>query len=200
LAVTPPYNKPSLQGLIGHYSAITEAQNKPVCLYHVPGRTGQKLSADELVELAKIKGLDFIKEASGDLALFSKVHQKSSFDTILSGDDLTFLPSLSLGGHGAVSVVSNIFPAEYKMIQTQFNIGNFDKALEIHETMSDFTDALFCEPNPCPTKAVLNHLNLCQNTFRLPLAPVTEENSLKIIRIYQSCSQKLKAITLDSAN
>ena len=175
LIVTPPYNKPSMAGLKLHFQMISDAVQVPLCLYHVPGRTGQNLSAAALATITTIPKVHGVKEASGDIALYSRVVNLSEA-SILSGDDPTYLASLSVGGKGVISVVSNIFPAAMVEMTAAFKSHNHEKALAIHKTLLPAIDVLFCESNPGPLKAALNIFGLGKNILRAPLAPVVEEN------------------------
>jgi 4-hydroxy-tetrahydrodipicolinate synthase len=193
LVVTPPYNKPSALGLKRHFETVAAATDLPVCLYHVPGRTSQKLTALALSELCTIKNIEAVKEASADLALFSKANELSDSD-YLSGDDFTFLPSLSVGGRGVVSVLTNVFPKAFVDLYQSFNGGNFSRALEIHHAVYEFTEALFIESNPSPTKFVLSTLGLCKNELRLPLAEVTPASEKVLIQLYEDTLRKLQVL------
>ena len=97
LVVTPPYNKPGLNGLKAHYKAVTDAVNIPVTLYHVPGRTGAFLSSDVMLEVLENPQIKAVKEASGDINYFTNIAMKTEIP-MLSGDDFTYLPSLASGG------------------------------------------------------------------------------------------------------
>lgn len=194
LVVTPPYNKPSPEGLKKHFEAVAEATPLPICLYHVPGRTAQKLSSQVLASLCEIERVTSVKEASADLALFSDACRQSNAD-YLSGDDFTYLPSLSVGGKGVVSVVTNVFPEAFVRMTQLFQEGACEKATMIHDALFEFTGLLFCESNPAPTKFVLSRLGLCENTLRLPLVNVTGSNEEKIWQSYQSTQKVLDNIS-----
>jgi 4-hydroxy-tetrahydrodipicolinate synthase len=179
LVVTPPYNKPSTAGLIGHYRAIAQAVKIPVCLYHVPGRTAHFLAIDALAAVCKEGAVAAVKEASADVAYFSRAVMRTGLP-ILSGDDPTYLGSLAVGGAGVISVVSNIFPKEMVDLTTAHQRGDRRKALALHEALLPMIDALFCEVNPCPLKAALEIMGLAKNFVRQPLAPVTDASYRKI--------------------
>lgn len=175
LIVTPPYNKPSMAGLRLHFQMIADSVSAPLCLYHVPGRTGQSLPASSINSLTTIRGVTAVKEASGDLAVFGRVTNGSQA-TILSGDDPTYLASLAVGGSGVISVVSNIFPKAMVALTSAWNAKQTDQALRLHKILLPAIDILFCEANPGPLKAALEIFGLGKNILRAPLAPVTPEN------------------------
>lgn len=190
LVVTPPYNKPSTAGLIGHFSAIRKAVTVPVCLYHVPGRTAQMLSTAQLVRVAAESGVQLMKEASGDVGYFSRAVNETRLP-ILSGDDPTYLASLAVGGEGVISVVSNVFPKAMVDLTEAWWKADTKKALALHKALLPAIDILFCEVNPCPTKAALHAQGKLRNTFRLPLAPVVEENYARIKTTIASTAAQL---------
>jgi 4-hydroxy-tetrahydrodipicolinate synthase len=193
LVVTPPYNKPNINGLCEHYQQIASHSKAPICLYHVPGRTSLKLTIKDFEKLAQIPEIKSIKEASADLELFTKVSALKRFD-MLAGDDATFLPSLAVGSKGVVSVLANIMPKELKLIQKYFFAGELKKAQEINFALIPLISMLFCETNPCPLKALMSHLNLCENHFRSPLAAISKDNYKLIVNTYNETKQKLESL------
>jgi 4-hydroxy-tetrahydrodipicolinate synthase len=188
LIVTPPYNKPSIAGLKLHFQTIADAVAVPLVLYHVPGRTGQSLSASTIASITTVNRVSAVKEASGDLALYGRLVCQSKAD-VLSGDDPTYLASLAVGGQGVISVVSNIFPAAMVQLTNAFKSQKNDLALSIHKILLPAIDVLFCESNPGPLKAALNIFGLGKNILRAPLAPVTDEN----FRIIKSTIEKARS-------
>ena len=193
LVVTPPYNKPGLNGLKAHYQAVTECVSIPVILYHVPGRTGAFLTDSVMLEVLKNQKIGAVKEASGDINYFTKVAMNTK-TPLLSGDDFTYLPSLAAGGQGVISVVTNIFPEAFVQMTELFNAGDNAKALKIHNALYEFTELLFKEPNPAPAKAALSIMGISKNYLRLPLTAVTDENFEAISKSYVSTQKALKDI------
>ena len=179
LVVTPPYNKPTLPGLKLHFSSVADATDLPICLYHIPGRTGQLLSVAQLVELCEIDKVKAVKEATGDLALFSLAKQ-SSGAAFLSGVDPTYLASLALGGRGVVSVVTNLMPEPFVQMTAAFWQGDYEKALDLHEKMYPLLQVLECETNPGPIKAAMFERGLCQNILRAPLVAIEASSQATI--------------------
>jgi len=190
LIVTPPYNKPTLSGLKLHFSRIAERAGLPVCLYHVPGRTAQTLTPEAIAELCQIKNVTMVKEASGDVALFSRALLKSGA-VFLSGDDPTYLASLAVGGLGCISVASNIYPKEMVALTKAVAAGDLAKARRLHDTLLAVIDVLFCETNPGPLKAALAIKGFCSNTLRAPLAPVSPENYRRISETLKQTDARL---------
>ncbi len=189
LIVTPPYNKPTLAGLCAHYQAIGQALRIPLCLYHVPGRTAQKLSPEDLATLCEIPQIAAVKEASADLFLFSKARLLSKAQ-YLSGDDFTYLPSLAVGGQGVISVVTNVFPKAFVEMTRRYWAGDHKSALALHNILLPLIEGLFFEANPSPAKDLLAHMGLIQNVLRLPLVAVLPATHDKLVALYnETCLQ-----------
>lgn len=197
LIVTPPYNKPSLAGLKAHFEAISKAVTIPLCLYHVPSRTGQLLSAEQIVEVCKVPGIAAVKEASANLELFSKARLLSG-KAFLSGDDGTYLPSLAGGGVGVISVASNIFPKAMVAMTNAFFAKDTSTALKIHDAFLPLFGALFWEANPGPAKALLADMKVSLNTLRLPLVPVQKETQERLLPVFRETFKRLQEMGLAS--
>lgn len=190
LVVTPPYNKPSFNGLMLHFSEISNACHVPIMLYHVPGRTAQTLTSDEMAKICQIKHVNSIKEASGDIALFSKTVLETQV-AVLTGDDPSYLPSLIAGGKGVVSVLTNIYPQAFVAMTKAFEKGDNKKALAIHQALLPMIEVLFCESNPGPIKFALAQKGLCEDVLRSPLCSVNESNEIKIKEAIDKTEQGL---------
>ncbi|MDD9949987.1 MAG: 4-hydroxy-tetrahydrodipicolinate synthase [Zetaproteobacteria bacterium] len=194
LVVTPPYNKPSIAGLSEHFRTVrSTVGSTPICLYHVPGRTAQCLSAEELQQICIAADIQCIKEASGNIELFSNTARLLPQCSILSGDDPTFLPSLSVGGSGVISVVSHLYPTAVHKLMEAHHSGNHALALQIHHGLTPIIQALFCEPNPVPLKFALQQKGLCGANVRLPLAPLEQKSQTRICTAIKATDKALSA-------
>jgi 4-hydroxy-tetrahydrodipicolinate synthase len=177
LSVTPYYNKPTQAGLIAHYSAIAGAVDAPIIMYNVPGRTSTNLLPETVVKLARVQGIIGIKEASGNIGQIEELAVKVPPDfKIISGDDAITLPMIALGGVGVISVVSNQVPRKMvKLIHLCLD-GQFKKAMEMQSELHDLMKVNFIETNPIPVKAGLAMMGLIEESYRLPLVPMADEN------------------------
>ncbi|GAB0055825.1 4-hydroxy-tetrahydrodipicolinate synthase [Candidatus Magnetaquicoccaceae bacterium FCR-1] len=177
LLITPYYNKPGQEGLYQHYRAIAESVQIPLVLYNVPGRTGVDLLPATVARLANMGSIVGLKEATGGMERASTIRRMcGNAITLFSGDDATFLPFLSIGGKGVISVTSNVAPAQMVAIWNAWQAGDAAKALEAHEFLLDLNQKLFCETNPIPVKAAAAMLGLCEPEIRLPLTWLAENN------------------------
>jgi 4-hydroxy-tetrahydrodipicolinate synthase len=178
LHVSPFYNKPTLNGLIAHYKAIAQAVDLPIILYNVPGRTGQNVSAQMTLTIAKqVPQVVGVKEASGDITQMMDIVKTAPKDfSILSGDDSITLPLLAVGGHGCISVVANEVPAAFTALVQAGLSGDFARAKKLQYELLDLMQVNFIETNPIPVKTALSFMGKIEEAFRLPLVSMEEKN------------------------
>ncbi len=185
LLTTPYYNKPTQEGLYEHFVAIARTVNIPLILYNIPGRTGISMSPETVFRLSKIKNIVGIKEAAGSLTQVSEIYRltKGRF-TILSGDDNLFLPMMSVGATGVISVLSNIMPKPLRALYNAFLVeGDIQKAMNIHTRLMPLFQGMFVETNPIPIKEAMAYMGMLSKEFRLPLCPLSEANSAFMRRL-----------------
>jgi 4-hydroxy-tetrahydrodipicolinate synthase len=183
LSVGPYYNKPTQQGYFEHFKAIAEADDIPVIVYNVPGRTGGNIEAKTLLRLAEIRNIVAVKEASGNLGqIMDIIRDKPRDFRVLSGDDAMALAVIALGGEGVVSVVSNEAPAMMSGMIDAALQGDLAKAKEIHYKMLPLMNVNFVESNPIPVKAAVAMMGLIEENYRLPLVRITPANREKVGR------------------
>ena len=179
LLVTPYYNKPSQKGLIKHYSKIADSCDIKQILYNVPSRTACDILPTTVSILSNHENIIGIKESLDDelrikeLIEISTNHKDDFY--IFSGDDLSFLNLLMMGGHGVISVAANILPKEISNICSNFFRGDSDKALEQNKKLENIYDLLFIESNPIPVKWMLYKMKMIEKYIRLPLFSLDEK-------------------------
>lgn len=182
LIVTPYYNKTTQRGLVNHYRLIAESTSLPIIVYSVPGRTGMNIEPQTVLELSKIYNIVGIKEASGNISQVAEIIRICSSDFfVYSGNDDMVVPLMSLGGHGVISVVANILPAETKKMADDFASGNVAEARKTQLAMNGLINALFIETNPIPVKEAMGIMNLCSSEVREPLYSMSVGNREKLI-------------------
>ncbi len=176
LLVTPYYNKSSQKGLIAHFKTIAESVTTPCILYNVPSRTGVNLLPDTVAKLADVENIVGIKEASGNFSQLLELMAKVPKDFIvLSGNDDSIVPLLSIGGKGVISVLSNIYPKDTHNMCQAFFLGETNYAKELQLRYANLIKALFIEPNPMPVKDAMNILDMEVGNTRLPLVEVSSD-------------------------
>ncbi len=178
LIITPYYNKPTQEGLIAHFKAIAQETTLPMFVYNVPGRTGTNLLPETLGRMAReIPSVIGVKEATGDMQQASRIVEACGDDFILlSGDDFTILPFLALGGHGVISVTSNIEPAKVAALCTAWRDKEWKRAKALHYALAPLHRAMFLESNPIPVKTALALMGKMSENLRLPMTPLSEKH------------------------
>lgn len=185
LTANPYYSKPNQRGQFLHFQAIAEAVQKPVLLYNIPGRTAANLNTATVLELAKLPNIIGIKESSGNLAQITELiaGAPEGFH-VLCGDDYLALPVLAAGGVGLVSVASNVVPKQVKAMLHAVTSCDWTAARTLGHSLAGLNTALFLEPNPAPTKAVLAWMGkIRSDAVRLPMVPVEERTREQLTRI-----------------
>ncbi len=175
LSIVPYYNKPTQEGLYRHFAKIAESVDIPIVIYNVPSRTVADISVETLARLAKIANIVGIKDATGNMARASRERAALPEKFIrLSGEDATTLGFMAHGGHGCISVTSNVAPRLCAEFQKACMAGNFSAALKLQDRLMPLHDALFVETSPGPVKFAASSLGHCAENVRLPLAPPGE--------------------------
>jgi len=176
LVVTPYYNRPSQAGLKAHFEAIADAVQLPLLLYNVPGRTGVDLADSMVAELAGHPNIVGIKDATGDMGRVSwmRANITGQFD-LISGDDASCLGYLAHGGHGVISVVSNVAPDAMVALYGALQAGDLATARSWQDRLIGLHRGLFADASPSPTKYALAELGLCGEEVRLPLVSTSAE-------------------------
>jgi 4-hydroxy-tetrahydrodipicolinate synthase len=180
LLTTPYYNKPTQEGLYRHYKKIAEEVDIPLVLYNIPGRTGINMTPETTKRLAEIPSIVAIKEASGSLVQVAEIYRLTEGKfTILSGDDNLFLPMMSVGAVGVISVLSNMMPAELRALYKAFlEEKDIKKACEMNARLMPLFQGIFIETNPIPVKEALYYMGIIEEEFRLPLCPMSDGNKV----------------------
>ena len=182
LSVVPYYNKPTQQGMYAHFKAISEATEKPIVLYNVPGRTGVNMTPETTLRLATdCHNIIGIKEASGNVAQIEEIiRRRPQGFKVFSGDDGITLSLIKSGADGVISVIGNGFAAEFAMMVQLAMKGDFDKALLLDDRLRAMYDLLFLDGNPAGIKALLHLRGMAENVLRLPLVPASTGTVEKI--------------------
>lgn len=190
LSVAPYYNKPNQEGMYRHYKLLDEHTPLPLMIYNVPGRTGQNLTAATQLRIARdCKNVFATKEASGNFEQIMEIIQnKPEGFLVISGDDALTLPMMACGSHGVISVVANVYPADFSEMVRKCMEGDYKTARLLHYKYMEVIQALFAEGSPCGAKAFLSELGLCANTFRMPVWPVSEGHLQKIKQLVKELS------------
>lgn len=174
LCSAPSYVKPTQEGIFRHIKAIHDATRLPILLYDVPSRSACAFADDTIGRLSELTRVIGIKDATADLARPARLRYLAGTDFLqFSGDDATALHYRVAGGHGCISVVSNIVPALCGHMHRHFEAGDMAAAIRLNDRLQPLVQALSLESNPIPVKHAMARLSLCAGTLRLPLTPLS---------------------------
>ena len=181
LVVTPYYNKPSQEGLLQHFTKIANSVDIPIVIYNIPGRSIVDMSNETMSKLFEIKNIVGVKDATGDIprVYFTRSEVGNEYN-MLSGDDSTTLAFMTYGGHGAISVTSNIAPKLCSDFHSLCMDKNFYEASLINDKLMPLHRALFLESSPGPVNYAASKLDLCSEEVRLPVTKINNDTK-KII-------------------
>src|SRR5271155_820704 len=176
LVVTPYYNKPTQEGLYQHFKAINDAIGIPIIIYNIPPRSVIDMSVETMQRLYDLKNIAGVKDATANVARVSQQRAALGPDfNQLSGEDATALGFMAHGGHGCISVTSNVAPRLCAEFQESCLRGDYASALTFQDKLMPLHTALFIETNPAPAKYALSLVGKCAETVRLPMVPVAEK-------------------------
>ena len=175
LIAMPYYNKPSQEGMYAHYEAVNNAVDIPIYIYNIPGRSIVDMTPETMGELAKLKNIVGVKDATGDVSRVSLQRHFCGDEFVqISGEDATAIGFNAHGGVGCISVTSNVAPALVSQLQEATLAGDYSKAIEIQDKLILLHRAMFMFPSPAPAKYALSLLGQCKDDIRLPLVNVPE--------------------------
>jgi 4-hydroxy-tetrahydrodipicolinate synthase len=181
LVVTPYYNKPTQEGLYQHFKSINDAIGIPIFIYNIPARSVIDMSVDTMKRLFELKNIAGVKDATANMVRVSQQRAAIGADFVqMSGEDATALGFMAHGGHGCISVTSNVAPRLCSEFQHACLRGDFATALKLQDKLMSLHIALFLETNPAPVKYALSVLGKCSDRVRLPMVPVSEKTRLAV--------------------
>ncbi len=181
LVVTPYYNRPTQEGLYGHYKAIHDAVEIPIVIYNIPGRCAVDMSVETMARLAALPNIAGVKDATCDLARPAKTRLAIGADfSQLSGEDATVVPFLAQGGHGCISVTANVAPRLCADLHEAWQSGDIKSMQTINDRLMPLHEALFAETSPAPVKYAASLLGKCRNIVRQPLVEISKRTEDKV--------------------
>jgi len=174
LVVCPYYNRPSQDGIIAHFRAVSEVTDRPVLLYNIPMRTGRNIDVSTVVELSRIPNIVGIKDASADINQTMNIIARTKNFLVLSGEDHLLFSICCLGGHGGIMASAHVLPGEFLALCNAARDGDQEEARRLHYHLLPLVRVMFKEPNPAPAKAAMKLMGVIESDeMRLPLMSVS---------------------------
>ena len=154
---------------------------RPIRLYVDWSSQGMQYNNDNIINLCDT----FIKDAYSNYESF--VAACTSKFTILAGDDVNSLSIYVNGGHGCVSVASNIIPKICADLHIAAKAFEMQKAKAIHAHMYPIYNILFCEVNPVPVKYAAYLMGLIKTpVVRQPLYGLSNHNKEQVEKVLEN--------------
>lgn len=175
LSVSPYYNRPTQEGIYQHFKHLAAHTPLPLIAYNVPGRTGSNMLPETTLRLAReCPEIIGIKEACGDMQQIGRIGaERPDGFLLISGDDVTAVPTIAAGGAGVISVLGQALPEPFTAMIRAALEGAQPVADRYARELAPFMDAIFREGNPAGIKALLHQQGICSPAVRLPLVPAS---------------------------
>lgn len=175
LAVGPYYNRPSQAGIEAHMRAVCGATPLPVVVYDIPVRTGRKISTATLLKLAReVKNMAALKDAANNPAETAILMSQApgSFE-LYSGEDGLTLPLMAVGACGVIGVATHWSAVDHQEMFACWEKGDVAGARRINSRLLESFgfESGDDNPNPLPSKVMMNLLGLNVGEARLPMGP-----------------------------
>lgn len=189
LSVCPYYNRPNQEGIYAHFKAVAEASPLNIIIYNIPYRTGTNIENETIHRLAEYKTIVGLKDSCGDIKQTMSLLLNPPKDlSILTGEDILFYLTLTLGGHGGILASSHLKTEDFVEVYQKVKSNDLEAALQVWKKLYEFIPLLFKEPNPAPIKYCLKELGLLESSeLRLPLTQISEELQDKLNRTQLLC-------------
>jgi 4-hydroxy-tetrahydrodipicolinate synthase len=199
LLIAPYYNRPEQRGIYEHYRTVADAVDLPQVVYDVPSRTGRAVDPDTVVDLAGHPNVRGFKAANGDLGAISEVVERTRDEefAVLSGDDALTLPTIAVGGTGAISVTANVEPRRTTAMVHAALSDETDDARALHHELAPLNRALFAESNPIPVKEAMAIRGYGPAELRPPLTRLSPDERERLAGVLSGLADADPAVPLD---
>ena len=182
LSVSPYYSRPGQAGIYEHFRKISENTAKSIIIYNIPYRTGRNIENETIYRLAELPNIAGIKDSCGDIKQSMELLLNRPADfSVLTGEDLLFFTTLTLGGDGGILAAAHVHTEKYLKIYDLVKSNNHIEAAALWKGLAGLIPHLFIEPNPSPVKYILKRMNLISSDeTRLPLTGISEGLKVKL--------------------
>lgn len=176
LSVSPYYNRPDQKGIYEHFRKISEETDLNIIIYNIPYRTARNIENETIYKLSELKNIVALKDSCGDIkqSMELLLNPPDNF-SILTGEDLLFYTSMTLGAQGGILAASHLLTEDFIEVYKKIKANDFKSALNTWIKLYKIIPLLFEEPNPCPIKYCLNKMGLISSPeVRLPLTTISK--------------------------
>jgi 4-hydroxy-tetrahydrodipicolinate synthase len=168
LLTAPAYVKPSQAGIAAYFEAVASASPRPIVAYDIPARTGVRIEARTLLDLAAHPNIVALKDCSGDRAAAEAVLADGRL-ALLCGNDDELFDQLARGAAGGITASAHAQTSAFVELHQLLRSQQLQQAQALWRHLLPITRALFAEPNPAPLKALLSRQGWLADELRAPL-------------------------------
>ena len=188
MIVTPYYIRPPQRGLVAYFNDLGKRTEKPLLMYHIPGRTAITVTLDTLTRIVEATP-HFVgmKHVAKDLALVSDalVSFGADFGIFVGLEELSF-PMLCIGACGMMNAVANVAPRKVAELYEAVAAGDLGRGRRLHFDLWELNQAIFFDTNPIPMKYMMKRLGIIPaNEHRLPMLPADEDLQMRLDKVLQ---------------
>lgn len=183
LVVAPFFFKPSDEELFQHFASLLASVDMPVILYNVPKFTGYSVNPRVIERIVfECGNLVGVKDSSGSPGTMAEIIRLVGDKiSVLSGSADMILPTLALGGRGAIVAVANVIPETCVSLYEAFKNGDLGEAGRLQLRASFVNKVLVREHSQIAAiKAALNFIGRPAGFPRRPLRPLSPKEEQEV--------------------
>ena len=189
LVPAPSYIRPSQNGLVEWFSAISDASAAPLVIYDIPYRTGVSISRDTLLTIAAHPRIRAIKDCGGDGAKTRALIADGRLQ-VLAGEDGQIFSTVAEGGAGAIAASAHLQTERFVNVIRLLREGKLAQARKLWHPLLPLIEALFADANPGPLKAVLANEGVLLNELRSPMTRAPAVAGERLLQIQAALNRR----------
>ena len=178
MVLTPFFIRAPQRGVVAYFADIAKRTDKPLMMYHIPGRSAFKVELDTLARIAEAAPhFVGIKHALDDHGFVTQMLARlgAEFRVFVGLEEFTF-PMMALGAQGTMNAVANVAPRQVAEMCNAVRAGDLARGRALHFELYELMAAVFWDTNPIPMKYMMKRMGLiATNEHRLPMMPATPE-------------------------
>ena len=165
--------------IFGHYSSIGASIDIPVVVYNNPATAGVDMSPELLVHMFEsIPNVTTVKESTGDITRMNKLRELTAGTLpFLNGSNPLILDAVEAGAVGWSTAAMCLLPQPIKALYVAASNGDTARAKALYEELKPFLQFIVKQGLPSAIKTGLSLQGAPAGDPRLPLLPVSEEDT-----------------------
>jgi dihydrodipicolinate synthase/N-acetylneuraminate lyase len=187
-AVTPYYNKYNDEAIFAHYVQLIQSVQIPVFLYNNPTLSGNSISTDLLVRLAR-EGLAGVKDST--FSMENYYHMQMALKdfpemNLIIGTEALLVAAFDAGARAAVTGLGNVYPDLVAELYRDYRAGDREKLMRTQYRVLRARQITKFGPTVPTCHAILKLRGIDGGYPRMPYAPVSAEVESKVEQALKS--------------